>query len=516
MSIGADSDLKPSAGVGPMPSSALPPIKLDLALLCRWHLFLGLLPLLLVAPPSLALDANFSLPQNIDLCSAETCSLRISCQEETSGLFANIHLPEGFHYSGSSSLLCNSRRSSILPTIEGRSLRYDISEGAREARQVVINEFEQNPDGPDGKNEWVELYNPTLQYADVGGWRLVESYYRKTVVMPQGTTVPPGGYAVITWSNGSLINSYPMNLTLMDLAGSEIDTTLSAIDSKDSDLCWARVPDGKDLDGDGDWKFQQSTKGSSNGGSCSDFYPGQSPILEFGFGTSCNASSRKVFSALLSHSRGQNSFTSPAVEVRKANLSLSMAPDRYEAAAGDEIVWKTVINNDGNGTARSVQVNDTLGSGLGLLSIDSPGKGLQWSYETLAAGEQREVTLRAGVLASSGYTNAINVSWGCGPCQKISFLSEVDQRTAISKQPDFPRSFAIGERAGFQIQVEFPRGLAREVWINDSLPAGLAYEPESLSLQGAILQKEIVSDAGNGSQERPKSAGSWERSALPT
>ena len=477
-----------------------PLIKLHLAALCRSRLFLGLLPLLLMASPTSALEANFSLPQNIDLCSVETSSLRISCQEETSDLLANIRLPEGFRYSGSSSLLCSGRRSRILPTILEGSLIYDISEGARDARQVVINEFEQNPDGPDGKNEWVELYNPASRQVDVGGWRLFDGYYRKTVVISQGTTVPAGGYAVITWSNGSLINSYPMNLTLVDLAGSAIDTTLSASDSKDSDLCWARVPDGKDLDGDGDWKFQQSTKGFSNGGSCSDFYAGQSLTLEFDFSARCNASSGKVFSAQLSHSSGQSSILSPAVGVRRANLSISMAPDRYEAAVGDEIVWKITINNDGNGTARSVQVNDILGSGLGLLSIDSPGKGLQWSYETLAAGEQKEVTLRAGVLSSSGYTSAINVSWGCGPCQQIYLLSEVDQRTAISKQPDFPRSFAIGERAGFQIEVEFPRGLAREVWINDSLPAGLAYESESLSLQGATLLKEIMSDANNGSQ----------------
>jgi uncharacterized repeat protein (TIGR01451 family) len=459
------------------------------------------LPLFLVASPSLALDANFSLPQSIDLCSPETCSLRISCQEETSDLLADIRLPEGFLYSGSSSLFFNSRRASILPTIEGVSLRYDISEGAREARQVVINEFEQNPDGPDGKNEWVELYNPSSHQVDVSGWRLMESYYGKTVVIPQGAAVPAGGYAVIAWSNGTLVNSYPMSLTLLDLAGYVIDTTLSASDNKDSDLCWARVPDGRDLDGDGDWKFQPSSKGSSNGGSCSDFYPGQSLSLEFDFGAGCNASSGGAFSAQLSHSGGQGSILSPAVEVRRANLSLSMAPDRYEAAAGDEIAWKIMIENDGNGTARYVQVSDTLGAGLELLSIDSPGNGLQWSYETLAAGEQKEVTLRAGALTSIGYTNALAVSWGCGPCQRLSLLSKVDLRTAISKQPDFPRSFAIGERASFQIQVELPRGPAQKVWINDTLPAGLIYKPESLSLQGATLQKEIVSDGGNGTQE---------------
>jgi uncharacterized repeat protein (TIGR01451 family) len=472
-----------------------------LGLLFGSCLFPSSLVLLLLASPTLALHANFSLPQNIDLCSDETCSLSISCQEEMSNLLAFVCLPEGFRYSGRSSLLCKGRRSSILPRTEGGSLRYDISSGARDAKQVVINEFEQNPDGPDGMNEWVELYNPASHAADLSGWRLIDSYYRKTVVLPERSIIPAGGYGVVTWSNGSLVNSYPMSLTLMDLAGSVIDTTLSASDNKDNELCWARVPDGRDLDQDADWKFQRSTKGAFNGGSCSDFYPGQSLILEIDFSATCNASSGKTFSAQVSHSGGERSFLSSAVEVRRANLSLTMAPDRYEAAKGDEIAWTITIKNDGHGRARYVQVNDILGSSLGLLSIDSPSSGLQWSYESLGAGEQEVVTLRARALSSSGYSNAINVSWGCGPCQQLSSISKVDQRTAIGKQPDFPRSLSIGERAGFQILAEFPHGLAREVWINDSLPAGLAYEPDSLSLQGARLLKEIISHADNGSQE---------------
>jgi uncharacterized repeat protein (TIGR01451 family) len=463
--------------------------------------FLSFLSLLLAASPAPALDANFSLPQHIDPCFIETFALHMSFQEDASNLRAKIRLPEGFCYSDRSILLCGGRRSSILPTMEGGSLHYDISEGAREARQVIINEFEQNPDGPDGKNEWVELYNPTSRPVDVGGWPLVDGYYRRAVVIPQGTTVPADGYAVVTWSNGSLVNSYSMNLTLMDLDGSVIDATLSASDSKDSDLCWARVPDGRDLDQDGDWRFQQSTRGSSNGGSCSDFYSGQSLTLELDFSAKCNASSGRSISAQLIHSTGESRFLSPAIEVRRANLTLSMVPDRYEAALGDEIVWKISIKNDGNGTARSVQVDDTLGSGIELLSIDSPGNVLQWSYETIAAGEQREVILRAGAISSSGYSNAINVSWGCGPCQRLSLRSEIDQRTSIRKQPDFPRSFAIGDTASFQIEVEFPHGPARDVWINDSLTAGLAYIPESLSIEGAALLREIVSDAGNGSKE---------------
>ena len=71
----------------------------------------------------------------------------------------------------------------------------------------MINEWEQNPEGTDGGKEWIELYNPTLEAVNIGGWKLVDGYSGKIVSIPTGTVIPSDGYQIITWTNGSLINS---------------------------------------------------------------------------------------------------------------------------------------------------------------------------------------------------------------------------------------------------------------------------------------------------------------------
>ena len=60
----------------------------------------------------------------------------------------------------------------------------------------------------------------------------------------------PDGYQLLNWTNGSLINSYPSHSSLLDSAGREVDRTLDAKDDKNNNFCWARYPNGKDLNSD--------------------------------------------------------------------------------------------------------------------------------------------------------------------------------------------------------------------------------------------------------------------------
>ena len=143
----------------------------------------------------------------------------------------------------------------------------------------MINEWEQNPAGTDTGKEWVELYNPTSQAVNIGGWKLVNGYSGKSVKIAAGTVIASDGYLVFPWTNGTLINSYPDRITLMDSSGREVDRTPDAKDEKNNNLCQARYPNGKDLGSDTDWKFQASTPGSSNGGSTADIYAGESLAL---------------------------------------------------------------------------------------------------------------------------------------------------------------------------------------------------------------------------------------------
>ncbi|MCX6670171.1 MAG: lamin tail domain-containing protein [Methanothrix sp.] len=459
------------------------------------------LVLLVVSSPAAASELSLSAPAEVDVCGAGAYGLSFVCSAEASSLLALVEVPEGFQYAGNSRAIFGDRESDCQPVVSGRSLSWDLSLALKACRHVVINEWEQNPKGTDGGKEWIELYNPSSQDVDIGGWRLVDSYYRKTVFIPSGTVLVAGRYLVVPWTNGTLINSYLTKVTLFDFAGREVDCTREAKDDKDSDLCWARYPDGKDLGNDLEWRFQASTKGGPNGGISSDIYAGESLALAFNLTAGCGSTSPAALLAELSSSAGSFSAQSPSIAVRRANLRLSATPDKFEVAEGDEVVWTLQLENAGNGTAYSVQVEDSLGRGLQLMSIDSPGQGLAWSYAALAPGAVARVELKAKVvLFLDSYSNLLNASWGYGPCQEVGLQSQVSPRTALRKQPDNSRSLVVGDLASYEIFADLPGG-ARTLWINDTIPKGLSYNRSSLSMRGLTLQRELLTSNGDGSMQ---------------
>ncbi len=462
-----------------------------------------LLSLASLAVPSsgAASELSLSAPAEVDVCRAKAYGLGFVCSAEASSLSAQVQIPEGFQYAGNSRAIFGDRQSECQPVVSGRSLSWDLSLALKACRYVVINEWEQNPKGTDGGKEWIELYNPTSQDVDIGRWRLVDSYYRKTVSIPPGTVLAAGGFLVVPWSNGSLINSKSLKVALFDPAGMEVDCTRETVDDENDDCCWARNLDGKDLGVDQDWTFQASTKGGPNGGNPSDIYAGESLDLAFNLTAGCGSTSPGALMAELSSSAGSALAQSPSITVKRANLRLSATPDEFEVAVGDEVVWTLQLENAGNATACDVQVQDTLGLGLQMMSIDSPGQGLAWSYAALAPGAVEEVELRAKVLSFlDSYSNLLNASWGCGPCQNASLTSQVSPKTALRKQPDNSRSLVVGEQAGFEISADLPGG-ARDLWINDTIPKGLSYNHSSLSVTGLALQQEILALNEDGSMQ---------------
>ncbi len=74
--------------------------------------------------------------------------------------------------------------------------------------------------------------------------------------------------------------------------------------------------------------------------------------------------SQAQLSAEMLSSAGKISAPALPLNIRRANLSLSASPDRFDIAKGDEIAWTILLENDGDGTAYGVVVNVTLGSGL--------------------------------------------------------------------------------------------------------------------------------------------------------
>jgi uncharacterized repeat protein (TIGR01451 family) len=263
-------------------------------------------------------------------------------------------------------------------------------------------------------------------------------------------------------------------------------------------LCY---PNGKDLDSDGDWRFQEETCGYSNDGSSFDIYAGESVNMLFNLTAGCSASAQESLSAEVRSDGTALSASSIPLNIKRANLSISATPDRFDIGMGDEIAWTILLKNDGDGAAYSVLVETALGSGLQLLAIDSPERDLEWRYARIGPGAIERVVLKARVISTQdSYSTAFKARWGPGPCQEIGQLSELEARTAIRKHPDLPRCLAVGDKASYEISADLPAG-ARNLWINDTIAGGLTYNQSSLSVQGHPLQREILVANSDGSSE---------------
>jgi beta-lactamase superfamily II metal-dependent hydrolase len=135
--------------------------------------------------------------------------------------------------------------------------------------QIVINEFDLNPLGSDNYGsveEWVELYNPTSEAVDIGGWTLsTTSGATVSVTIPGGTVIGANGYYVHRRGSQWLDNEGE-SVILRDASGKQIDGTPSRSDDDNDERAWSRYPNGQDTDSATDWRFQQSTEERSNGG----------------------------------------------------------------------------------------------------------------------------------------------------------------------------------------------------------------------------------------------------------
>ncbi|HSD05123.1 MAG TPA: lamin tail domain-containing protein [Nitrosopumilaceae archaeon] len=138
---------------------------------------------------------------------------------------------------------------------------------AQSGDHVVINEVDINPPGDDSKSvaEWVELYNPTNQTMDVGGWTIgAASGLKTTYKVPVGTQLKSGGFLAYTF--GPLwFPDISAAVQLKDKNGTVIDQTPLLSDIENNLKSWQRTTDGLDTDSASDWIFKTSNAGSSNG-----------------------------------------------------------------------------------------------------------------------------------------------------------------------------------------------------------------------------------------------------------
>ena len=70
---------------------------------------------------------------------------------------------------------------------------------------ILINEINYNPADNSQETEYIELHNPGQSAVDVGNWRLANAV---AYTIPPGTSIPAGGYLVISENPGALSKWY--------------------------------------------------------------------------------------------------------------------------------------------------------------------------------------------------------------------------------------------------------------------------------------------------------------------
>lgn len=130
---------------------------------------------------------------------------------------------------------------------------------------VVINEMELNPPGPDAGNEWVELYNPLDRGVDLSGWYITSGQAGNVYRIGQAY-LPAGGHMIVRFPGQFLNNGGGANLPkgecakLWDASDRLVDSTPWRSDHYNDGRTWQREYDGATR-----WVFQSNTMGGSNG-----------------------------------------------------------------------------------------------------------------------------------------------------------------------------------------------------------------------------------------------------------
>ncbi|MBI3623915.1 lamin tail domain-containing protein [Candidatus Pacearchaeota archaeon] len=135
------------------------------------------------------------------------------------------------------------------------------------ANHVVINEVEIDPSGDDSKTiiQWVELYNPTSQPVNLGGWTIgATTGLRNTYTISAGTNIQSGKF--LTYAFGP--SWFPHIGAVVQLKGANgmvVDQTPSLYDQQNDFNTWQRIADGFNTNSTSDWTFKIATTGNSNG-----------------------------------------------------------------------------------------------------------------------------------------------------------------------------------------------------------------------------------------------------------
>jgi len=378
-----------------------------------------------------ALSTSVVAPTSVNICESNRFAAYVNNTGSTpeNDIILNVTLPSGFSYeSGTTSITFPNGSSNDGPQIDGPYLEWNLTDIMTTETGVVINEILPNPiEDPDGSNERVELYNAGSTAVNVSGWYINDTIGNKrdieSHIISGSINMTPGSFLVVSKTN---LDNGGDDVILYDDIGNQIDLVTYHDSSSHVAKSWACMPDGSEL-----WSWRNSTLFATNG----DLAAGERIKVEFNLTTACDTPSGERIKADLFYLGGSDSRSSAAMLVKHGFLNLAKTPTVVEAGAGDVVNWTIAVENTGLGPAYNVRVNDTLSSGLNRLSIDSPGGGMNWTYEVIAPGEKKTVNISANVTACIDLFNEVNASWGCdgSPCQEVYAKASVK---FVPRDPD--------------------------------------------------------------------------------
>ncbi len=330
---------------------------------------------------------------------------------------------------------------------------------------VVINEIMPAPD----TGEWIELCNPTSGPINIGGLRL-RIGNRDLIVFPANTILGAFGSGTEYY----LATFYGWRDDIPNGGGTVLfqwDSPGPGWTTRDS-FTYTAV-----LAGQSYARLKNSTWGM--------------PLD--------TDSTADLYASLLPSPGAPNDRTRPIINADKN-------ADAEYGMPGDSVVYTIWYNNTGDGNARHVWVNDTIPTGLTYQSSSLPyasysGQTYCWYFSHVAPGTHSftvTATIDAGVPSGTVLTNMVQIQYTDQLSRPMGTTSDTWDVTVQVPPPVITliktasyTNPSPGDDVDFTIYYNNTgTGTATNVWLNDTLPAGMTYiaaTPVPDSVAGQII-----------------------------
>ncbi|WP_048144495.1 DUF7507 domain-containing protein [Methanothrix harundinacea] len=382
-----------------------------------------------------ALSGSVIAPASVNICESTGFVVYINNTGTTpeNDILLNVTIPSGFSYDDGTTVITFPNGSSNQdPQIKGGGayLEWNLTDIMSTETGVVLNEIFPNPIGVETSNESFELYNAGASLVNVSQWYIKDAADHTVQIGPNvisgSLNLPPGGFLWVRIPGQSILNTGGDTVRLFDGSNVLVDSVTYPDSASHEGQSWASMPDGSEC-----WSWRSSSLGATNG----DLAAGERIRLDFNLTAGCATPSGGRIRDEVIYQGGSVTRSSNSILVKQGFLKVAKTPTVVEAGAGDVVNWTITVENTGLGPAFNVRMNDTLSSGLNLLSIDSPGGGLNWSYDVIPPGGVEVVNISVNVTACEDLFNRVNASWGCdgSPCQETYAKASVK---FVPRDPD--------------------------------------------------------------------------------